>query len=349
MVTPRIGEGPRRRPSGEERRLNDLDLSEANVVDGLCRIHLRRAVETRIIAPIAEEDVSVEQPQSRVDARLFESSGQSDRGVETGTDTPVEDLGGRPDLLPVEPPARGRRGISNVASSHALVDRPHDRIHTLARPLLISVERWAARRLLKSVGRLDEQRCDRWRIRLNECRQKFDSELQRVCSPLIPGEHGDRTLVARDGHARGVAQRHADRTWHRVLDREHARRVEGQINSAQHGRCATVEVSQHDLRVPQRTERTDRVDLDGRSPQLRASVIDRHLRDDRDSAQRLGVAQVGQRMYMYASLAFKLRCRSRHLWKQTHRRVALVGGRRCRGRLRTTVDRGDCDGFCRRG
>src|SRR5690606_10722453 len=152
----------------EERRLDDLDLPDADVVHCFGWVKLSRPVKAGLIAPIAEEDVPGKQPEGGVDSDFLQRCRERHRGIEARAEPSFENLGRCAYLLSVEPPTGGRLGVADVAGPHAFVDGLDDRIDPFPRALLIPVKGRVASLGLKAVGYLDQKSRDCGRVRLNE-------------------------------------------------------------------------------------------------------------------------------------------------------------------------------------
>lgn len=265
-----------RAPGGDERRLDEPDEPQVDEVDDrrdVRHLALCDRRERRLLAPVPQERVTLDEPQQRPHPDVLERRRHRHDRVEAGPDASVEHLLRRADLLPDVRPGRGRLAVPDAARRHRVEHRGDGRVDPLG-TLLVARRRGVARPLGEQHARLVDERADRRVVRHDERGQQLHGQHGRDREPLPRRQQVDvhgplREQVALAEHL------HDDLRGPLLLDLQDRRRVEPQVHVGQDGLRVGLEV---DELLPRRADAALDVaylDLHDRAPDRRARVVHR--------------------------------------------------------------------------
>ena len=123
--------------------------------------------------------------------------------------------------------------------------------------------------------------------------QHLHGELLWLRHPVAGREDFDVDRRLGERRAFGVTEHGTDPARLLLVDRQHPRRIEHEVDVAQGRRLTVGEVEHEDLRPSERSLGAEDVELHGRAAQVASRVLDGDLFDHRDAAVRHGVAEHG--------------------------------------------------------
>ena len=235
----------------------------------------------------------LEHPDGRVDTGLLQYCGKGEGGVQAGAQPALQHLRRGANLLTIVPPARGWFGVADVAGLHAVEHCSDDRVHPLWVLALIAVDGRVPGGLREAIRDLEHQGCDGRRVGLHVGSQDFQCQLWRGCLPLVGGEDGHVLGRLAEHLPRAVAQHHPNSAGALLVDIEHRRRVQLEVDRAQHCGPVDGEVEVDLARAAVGAVGADHVDLDHRAPDAVCGAVDDDALNNRNPAMRHGIAEVG--------------------------------------------------------